>query len=98
MEPKTLLNRLSEHYLLHLKPQGGIHYKPTDFNTPQSLLAFDGLVLKPLHKACDDCNRIVRKPSMTYQLKNTRKETYWLKKCDICSKKTEIKHPLKQEK
>jgi hypothetical protein len=98
MESTTLLARLSEHYLLHLKKLGGIEYTTNDFPTAQSLLNFDGLVLKPRHRSCDDCNRIVKNPGATYQVKNTRKKTYWIKQCNVCSKKTEINNPTRQGK
>lgn len=98
MEPKTLLNRTSEHFDLGFKAVAGRHVTHADFPTAKALLAFDGLVLKPKPKSCGDCGQLNVQRTVSYQLKNQRKETYWIKKCELCGEKTEIKHPIHSKK
>jgi hypothetical protein len=97
MEPKTLLDRTSEHYDLHFKAFAGIHITVGDLPSAKAVLSHDQLVLKPKARTCADCGQMNASRTVTYQLKNQRKETYWLKKCDACGEKTEIKHPLRPE-
>jgi hypothetical protein len=98
MDSNKLLKHTEEHFRFRFKKLGGIEHPPEGFTSPQSLLNFEGLVLTPKERPCRDCAQPVGGRTISYQLKNQRKETYWLKKCDLCGEKTEIKHPLRSEK
>jgi hypothetical protein len=98
MDSNKLLKHTEDHFHFRFKKLGGVEHSPEEFTTPQSILNFEGLVLNPKERPCRDCGQLNANRTVSYQLKNQRKETYWLKKCEACGEKSEIKHPLRSEK
>lgn len=96
MDKITLQRVVSEHYVISRKSspdEGGKRVPALIEDLPKG----EYIRFESKQRACNDCGQFNVNRTVIYQLKNTRKETYWLKKCSICKEKTEIKHPLREE-